>query len=161
MRTLDIIQSGDIAKYQLIINRDGFDPHTCDFQVTLSWGIVNRGQLVIKKENMYHDEEWNVFFMFDSTTMHGMITAECEYYVIDSDATDDERLSVDRQILCLVADSGMAKLPRCADSKDRMVMYKRTLRADAKSMYAIVRADGDIVRTSDNDVVRVRKHDLS
>jgi hypothetical protein len=161
MKTLDIIQQGDIAKYQLIISRDGFDPQTCDFQVTLSWGIVNRGQMVIKRENMYHDEDWNLFFMFDTTTMHGMLTADCEYYVLDSDTESGERRNVDRQILCLVADSGIAQLPRCAESKDRMVMYKRTLRADAKSLYAIVRADGYIVRTSDNNVVRVRKHDLS
>lgn len=171
MRTLDIIQQGDIAKYQLIISRDGFDPQTCDFQVTLSWGIVNRGQMVIKRENMYHDEDWNLFFMFDTTAMHGMLTAECEYYVPDSDmgypevgdATDEGwfRRVVDRQILCLVADNATARLPRCADKKDGSVKYEPKDEADLRSLYLIVRADGEIVRTSDNNVVRVRKHDLS
>ncbi len=161
MSEKDIIQKGDVAKYQLIIDRDGFDPQQCEFKVTLSWGIVNRGVMTIEREQMFHDEEWNLFFLFNSTTMLGMVTAECEYYVIDTDVEGGMRKNVDRQLLCLVADNGCAKLPRCTCKHEGNVEYKRTMRSDANSLYAIVRVNGEQVRTADHDVLRVRKHDLS
>lgn len=173
MAKLDIIQQGDTGKYQLIIERDGFDPQTCDFTLRLGWGY--RGEIVeIRKEDMFHDEEWNVFFMFDSRNMLGTITAECEYLVIDTDVTctgednageyDWFRVNVDRQTFCLVTPSSDAKVQkgacRCSCREEHFVHYKRTLRSDANTLYAIVRASQEIVRTSDGNIVRVRKHNL-
>ena len=164
MAKLDIIQQGDTGKYQLIIDRDGFDPQTCDFTLRLSWGY--RGEsLEIRKEDMCHDEEWNIFFMFDSRKMLGAITAECEYLVLDSDVEEASvantgeydwyRVNVDRQTLCLITTC------KCSCREEHFVHYKRTLRSDANSLYAIVRANQEIVKTSDGSIVRIRKSNLT
>ena len=105
MTTKNIIQKGDIAKYQIKIQRDDFDVERDDFSVTLRWGIASPDSMKIEKTDMYHDEEWNVYFMFETSGMLGKVTAECEYKVPDSDAQGGYRTSVDRQILCLVADN--------------------------------------------------------
>lgn len=173
MSKIDIIQQSDVAKYQLIIDHEDFNPETDDFTVRLSWGFYGES-IEIKKNEMYHDEEWNVFFMFDSTPMLGMITAECEYLVPDSDmganelvGTEEElyRVNVDRQVLCLVTTSATACLPKanckCVCNTEHSVSYKRTLRSDARSLYAILRVDFEIIKTSDDNIVRVRKHNLN
>ena len=163
MGKIDIIQSPDVAKYQLKIQRDDFDIQHDDFLVRLSWGFYGES-LTIRKEEMFHDEEWNVFFMFDSTKMNGMITAECEYNVPDTDAASGYRLSVDRQLLCLVTTSATARLPKatakCQCQEQHYVEYTRTFRSDATSLYAIVRVQPEVVATSDGAPLRVRKHQL-
>lgn len=174
MAKLDIIQQGDTGKYQLVIDRDGFDPQTCDFTLRLSWGY--RGEsLEIRKEEMFHDEEWNIFFMFDSRKMLGAITTECEYLVLDSDVEeagvantgeyDWYRVNVDRQTLCLVTTSANAMVQKgackCSCREEHFVHYKRTLRSDSNSLYAIVRANQEIVKTSDGSIVRIRKSNLT
>ena len=175
MAKIDIIYQGDTGKYQLIIERDGFNPQTCDFRLTLSWGF--RGEhKVIKKDEMFHDEEWNVFFMFDSSKMLGKIAVECEYWVADSDigypaegdATEEAwfRVNVDRQVLCLVSTSATACVPKvackCPCGQEHFVHYQRTLRSDANSLYAIVRDNTlQVIRTSDGNIVRVKKHNLN
>lgn len=163
MTNIDIIQKGDVAKYQLTIQRDDFDMQQDDFLVRLTWGFYGES-LTISKEEMFHDEDWNVFFMFDSTKMSGMITAECEYNVPDTDAESGYRLSVDRQILCLVTTSATARLSKatcaCKTLENHYVEYKRTFRSDAKSLYAIVRVQPEVVTTSNGEPLRVRKHQL-
>lgn len=163
MEKIDIIQSPDVAKYQIMIEREDFDMQRDDFLVRLTWGFHGES-LTINKEDMFHDEEWNVFFMFDSSNMSGMITAECEYNVPDTDAESGYRLSVDRQILCLVTTSATARLSKaacvCKCLEQHYVNYKRTFRSDAKSLYAIVRVQPEIVTTSLGEPVRVRKHEL-
>ena len=160
MTTKNIIQKGDIAKYQIKIQRDDFDVERDDFSVTLRWGIASPDSMKIEKTDMYHDEEWNVYFMFETSGMLGKVTAECEYKVPDSDAQGGYRTSVDRQILCLVADNATAKLPKCPVLGERYVTYTRTFRSDANSLYAIVRVQPEIVASSDGEPLRVRKHNL-
>ena len=160
MTNKNIIQRGDIAKYQIKIQRDDFDVERDDFSVTLKWGIAVPGSVKIEKTDMYHDEDWNVYFMFDTSGMIGRITAECEYKVPDTDAQSGYRTSVDRQVLCLVADSATAKLPKCPVIGERYVTYTRTFRSDANSLYAIVRVHPEVVNTSEGTPLRVRKHNL-
>ena len=160
MTTKNIIQKGDIAKYQIKISRDDFDVERDDFSVTLRWGIASPDSMKIEKTDMYHDEEWNVYFMFETSGMLGKVTAECEYKVPDSDAQGGYRVSVDRQFLCLVADNATAKLPKCPVLGEQYVTYTRTFRSDANSLYAIVRVQPEVVTSSNGEPLRVRKHNL-
>lgn len=172
MANIDIISQGDTGKFQLIIDREDFDPELDEFKVRLSWGFYDE-HVDIRKDEMFHDEEWNVFFMFDSEKMHGIITAECEYLVPDSDvafpqegdARDEEwyRINVDRQLLCLVTTSATACTQKCTNKcNEHFVHYKRVLRSDANSLYAIVRDNTlQVIRTSEGNIVRVRKHNLN
>jgi hypothetical protein len=75
MTTKNIIQKGDIAKYQIKIQRDDFDVERDDFSVTLRWGIASPDSMKIEKTDMYHDEDWNVYFMFETSGMLGKVTA--------------------------------------------------------------------------------------
>ena len=69
MTTKNIIQRGDIAKYQITIRRDDFDMQNDDFTVTLKWGIASPASMKIVKADMFHDEDWNVYFLFDTSLM--------------------------------------------------------------------------------------------
>lgn len=160
MTTKNIIQRGDIAKYQITIRRDDFDMQNDDFTVTLKWGIASPASMKIVKADMFHDEDWNVYFLFDTSLMLGRVTAECEYIVPDTDAEGGSRKSIDRQVLCLVADNATAKLPKCPVLGERYVEYQRTFRSDAKTLYAIVRVQPEVVTTSNGTPLRVRKHNL-
>lgn len=158
MNKIEIIQQGDQAKFQLIIEREDFTMQADDFNVTLSWGFGGR-KMVIRKEDMFHDEEWNVYFMFETTEMMGMVTAECEYFVPDSDSRTGLRREVDRQILCLVTTSACPMVQKCcckyADKHN--VTYIRRYHSDANTLYAIVRVDGSVVRLEGGETLRVRK----
>lgn len=160
MANIDIIQQGDVAKYQLEIERDDFSMIENDFSVKLSWGLL--GQSVeIPKDKMYHDEEWNVFFLFDTSEMLGQITAECEYLVTDSDTESGYRREVDKRLLCFVNSSVCPRFPKkcckCQDVNPRYVSYTRMTDSDLRTLYLILRADGKEVRTSEEEIVRVRK----
>lgn len=165
MNKIDVIQKGGVAKYQLTIEREDFSMDTCDFSVTLYWGLYGQS-LKITKEHMVHDEEWNVFFLFDTSDMIGAVTAECEYWVPDSDVDGSsdaaeqptDRREVDRQRLCFVTDVACTRLQCCKCEGDGFVTYKRMMGNDMRTLYLIVRTkDKDPVVTAEGMVVRVRK----
>lgn len=158
MNKIDIIQRSDEAKYQLKIEREDFTMEQNDFNVTLTWGF-NGKKKVIPKENMFHDEEWNVFFMFDTSEMMGMVTAECEYFVPDTDSQYGYRREVDRQILCLVTDSSCPQVQKfcCKYVEPHNVTYIRRYHSDTNTLYAIVRVNGEVVRLKGGETLRVRK----
>lgn len=166
---MDIIATGDIAKYQLKITRDGFDRETADIAITLSWGRFGDSQTV-PSSSFFHDEEGRMFFFFDTSRMFGPVIAACSYAVADDDMADenDEGAEegkwpcLDRQVICYVEPVPGCGCVHCeADCSDRIVQYARIFRADANTAYEILRdSEGNILLDNDGDPFRVTKSNL-
>lgn len=88
MDVRNIIQQGDVGKYYVDIKDEGVNQDAYDFNITLSWGLLGQ-TLVIPKSEMLKASNGRWFFTFDSTDMTGVVTAKCEYQVLDNDFSDD------------------------------------------------------------------------
>jgi hypothetical protein len=156
------IFKGELAKYQLTITREDFDVQTCDFSIRLSWGMF--GQYIeIPKSEMYRDEEWHMFFVFDTSDMMGPIKATTTYYVADTDLADNVRECTDMQVIGFVVDSERQQMMRrCKKCKKSVfVEFDRIYRSDANTLFLnLMTVDGKYVTSVDENHFKVRKTNL-
>lgn len=156
------IFQGELAKYQITITREDFDVQTCDFSIRLSWGMF--GQYIeIPKSEMFRDEEWHMFFVFDTSDMLGPIKATTTYYVADTDVEGGMRECVDMQVIGFVTETACLQMQRrcnkCAKSK--FVEFDRIYRSDARTLFLNLRTmSGEQLTTIDGSDLRVKKHNL-
>lgn len=156
------IFQGELAKYQITITREDFNVQTCDFSVRLSWGMF--GQYIeIPKSEMFRDEEWHMFFVFDTSDMMGPIKATTTYYVADTDLADNVRECTDMQVIGIVVDTEFALMqPRCKGGQTaRFVEFDRVARSDAQTLFLnLLTVDGRPVTSVDGKHFKVRKSNL-
>lgn len=154
----NIIQQGETAKYQVIIEHPGFSMTEDDFEIVLSWGM--RGDsLRIPKSEMLQNEGGETFFTFPTKNMVGRVEATCRYWVSDTDMTDDAAEMTERSPLCwVIAD---AKLPTGTDPglyKGDHVQYVRKSGVGLKSLYEVLRdVTGAILRDANGLILRALK----
>ena len=128
----NVLQRGDVGKYQITIAHDDFDMAVDDFFVILRWGFLNQKE-EIQKSQMFADEDGNWFFTFDTDDMAGQIEAECHYFVPDMDIDGNVMEEVSRKWLCFVASTPCPKFPcrkKCACQDDPFVTYTRVWARD-------------------------------
>lgn len=139
INTKNIIQQGELAKYQVIIDQSGFSMVDNDFELILMWGL--RGDaLVIPKADMLQNEDGGTFFTFPTDNMIGKVTVECRWWTPDSDMSSGTRLNVERQPLCFV--NASAKMPigdDCGVYNGQYVSYVRQTRGGLRSLYYYLR----------------------
>lgn len=155
------IVPGELAKYQLIIEREDFDPAVNDFRATISWGLFGQS-ITITREQMFRDEEWHWFCLFDTTDMVGTLWAYTEYEVTDSDVEGDMRTCTDSQKIGIVSDTPCCKKHcRCKKKCDRFVRWERIHRSDAHTLYLnLLTSDGRPITDSNLEQLKVKKHNL-
>lgn len=154
----NIIQQGETAKYQVIIEHPGFSMTDGDFEIVLSWGM--RGEtLSIPKSEMIQNEGGETFFSFPTKQMVGRVEAACRYWVPDTDMTDDAAEHVERQPLCWVITD--AKLPTGTDPglyKGEHVSYVRRTSTGLRSLYNVLRdVTGAWLRDANGLILRALK----
>lgn len=156
------IFQGELAKYQITITREDFDVQTCDFSIRLSWGMF--GQYIeIPKSEMFRDEEWNMFFVFDTSDMLGPIKATTTYYVADTDVEGGMRECVDMQVIGFVIETECALMqPRCKSNQIlRFVSFERIARSDAQTLFLnLLTVDGRPLTSVDGKHFKVKKSNL-
>lgn len=155
-----IIQQGENAKYQVIIEHEDFTMTANDFRLTLTWGM--RGEsLTITKADMLENDNGQYYFTFDTTKMVGWVQVECEYDVPDDDFDSGYRTENERQPLCFVNTS--SKLPSgcdCGLYDGTHVTYVRQTRGGLKTLYVILRDfSGNILRDLNGNILRALKRD--
>lgn len=167
MANIEIIQQGDVAKYQVEIKHEDFDMMHDDFEVTLEWGLLGK-YVTIKKSEMPCDEDGHWFMLFDSSDAIGRVMATCHYWVPDSDMSDGVREEVDRQYIVFVTNIPCPKLAcnlSCKTHEDvPHVTYTRVWRSDVNTLYLNVRTTEENgehrpVVDSEGQQIRVRKED--
>lgn len=156
------IFQGELAKYQITITREDFDVQTCDFSIRLSWGMF--GQYIeIPKSEMFRDEEWHMFFVFDTSDMLGPIKATTTYYVADTDVEGGMRECVDMQVIGFVIETECALMqPRCKSNQIlRFVSFERIARSDAQTLFLnLLTVDGRPLTSVDGKHFKVKKSNL-
>ena len=156
------IFQGELAKYQITITREDFDVQTCDFSIRLSWGMF--GQYIeIQKSEMFRDEEWHMFFVFDTSDMLGPIKATTTYYVADTDVEGGMRECVDMQVIGFVIETECALMqPRCKSNQIlRFVSFERIARSDAQTLFLnLLTVDGRPLTSVDGKHFKVKKSNL-
>lgn len=160
----EIIQRGDVAKYQITITHTDYDQQRDDFYVILHYEMSFE-TMRIDKEQMFHDEEGNWFMMIPSEKLPtGWIKAETHYMVPDTDFGDDIREEVEFDWLGFVTDTPCPKFAsKCPCGCDcGHVVFKRVWRGDANSLYMnLLTSKGEPVKDVDGQQLQVRKHDLT
>lgn len=154
----NIIQQGEMAKYQVIIEHEDFSMTENDFRLILTWGM--RGDsLTISKADMLENDNGQFYFTFATKDMVGKIQVECQYDVPDDDYEDGYRTEVERQPLCFV--NASAKLPSgcdCGLYDSTHVTYVRQTRGGLKTLYVILRDfSGNILRDMNGSILRALK----
>ena len=154
----NIIQQGEMAKYQVIIEHEDFSMTENDFRLILTWGM--RGDsLTISKADMLENDNGQFYFTFNTKDMVGKVQVECQYDVPDDDYEDGYRTEVERQPLCFVNTS--AKLPcgcDCGLYDGNHVTYVRQTRGGLKTLYVILRDfSGNILRDMNGSILRALK----
>lgn len=159
MNEKKIVQQGGEQKCHITISRAGFSMNSDDFDVKLSWGLAGQS-LTITKEQMFSNDRDEWFFIFDTTSMFGAITAECTYYVPDGDYPDGLRTVVDRQYLCFVVTSPLPKFICCPATSPETgtVTYEFTDDSDVAELYAyLTDSHGRNLITAENERLMVLK----
>ena len=154
----NIIQQGEMAKYQVIIEHEDFSMTENDFRLLLTWGM--RGDsLTISKADMLENDNGQFYFTFATKDMVGKVQVECQYDVPDDDYEDGYRTEVERQPLCFVNTS--SKLPSgcdCGLYDGTHVTYVRQTRGGLKTLYVILRDfSGNILRDMNGSILRALK----
>ena len=153
-----IVNKGETAKYKITIRHDEFEQLRDDYKVILRWGMLCNS-LVIKKSEMYVDEDGDTYFLFDTSNMIGLVSAWCKYKVPDQDLEVGYREEVDIQNLCFVIDSATPRF--CGDFKtggDGSVTYQRVYRSDVHTLFLNLRTnEGEYLKDSEGEQLRVRK----
>lgn len=159
-----IVSEGDVAKFKIEITHEDFDQHVDNYKVVLSWGMLGQS-MTIEKNDMVTDEDENIFMVFDSTGMVGMVKATCIYDVNDSDMESGIRQEVNYQWLCFVTNNPNPKLPCDFDAGgDGHVTYTRVWRGDVHTLYLNLRTTEDNgehcpLVDSEGEPLRVRKEE--
>lgn len=142
MNIKNIIQQGEPAKYQIMIEHEGFSTTDNDVSVRLYWGMRGQ-QLVIQKEDMLRDEDGRLYIQFDTKEMLGLVQAEVTYYRTDSDYEAGSYPEVERQPLCYVNPSSKMPMTNCGIDDfnyDGMhVTFLRTEAVGVKTLYFTLR----------------------
>lgn len=131
----NIIQQGETAKYQVIIEHPGFSMTEDDFEIVLSWGMRGESLRILKSE-MLQNEGGETFFTFPTKNMVGRVEATCRYWVPDTDMEDDAAEMTERSPLCWVITD--AKLPTGTDPglyKGEHVQYVRKSGVGLKTLF--------------------------
>ena len=136
----NVIQKGERAKYQVIVNYDDFSMRNDDFTIRLYWGMKG-DEIVIPKSDLLQDEDGKFFIQFDTKDMIGIVKAEVTAYVPDSDYPDDVRTEMERVPVCFV--NGADKLPIRMGSDylydGQHVTFIRTSLSGLRSLYFYLR----------------------
>ena len=132
-----IVERGAEVKYKIEIQREGFVMDTDNFELKLSWGLMDQ-HLIIKKSQMLTNEAGEWFFTFTvSDEMVGRLMVECSYDVPDDDYHDGFRTEVNRQCLALVIDHPLP--PRIcipgAPVSGNNVIYTQIYQSDVAELY--------------------------
>ena len=160
-----IIQEGDVAKYQMLIEHEDFDMMQDEFEVTLSWGCLGKS-VTVKKSDMPCDEDGHWFLLFDSSDAIGKVLATCRYWVPDSDMSDGVREEVDRQYIGFVTSSPCPQFAcecECPSQEEKPhVTYTRVWRSDVNTLYLNMRTTEENgehrpILDSEGKQLRVRK----
>lgn len=156
----NILQEGDEGKYNITIKRQGFLMSRDNFQVKLSWGMLDQS-MTIHKNKMLTNEAGDWFFVFDTTGMVGRVVAECSFDIPDEDYPDGFRTEVNRQFLCTVVSYPYPKricVPAGGGCAAKVVQYERTEASDVEELYSyLVDRKGRQFITSDNETILVIK----
>jgi hypothetical protein len=155
----NIIMQGEEAKYAIFINETDFDMDAEDFAVELFYGMMGKS-IVITKEDMIAGTDGKFYFSFDTSEMTGRVTAECTYYMPDTDDPDGLRTVKDRQMLCFVVNTPLPMFAACPvkEGCEHKVEYERTSESDVASHYAyLLTSRDDRVITDNNEYVLVLK----
>lgn len=155
-----IIQQGDTAKFQVIIQHEDFDQQTDPFRVVVHGGIPDT-PVTIDREDMLHDEDGNFFMLMPTAGLVGPLKAECHYTVSDSDFPETgTRNEVDIQFLAFVTDSPCPHIPCCGQCTGAYahVQYKRVYGGDVNTAWLNLRtSDKQPIVDSDGRQLRVHK----
>ena len=132
-----IIERGAEVKFKIAIEREGFIMTRDNFELKLSWGLMDQ-EKTIKKNQMLTNESGEYFFVFTvSDDMVGRLMVECSYDVPDGDYPDGHRTEVNRQCLALVLDHPLP--PRIcipgAPVPGNNVTYEQIYQSDVEDMY--------------------------
>lgn len=158
----NILMQGDEAKYQIMIDADGFNMETDDFQIELLYGMMGK-KLTIKKSDTIFSVD-GFFFVFQTDEMVGRVTARCTYYIPDIDCADGLRTEVDEQLLCFVCTDPLpqfACVPASSQCKHK-VTYERSEQSGVASDYQyLASVEGDRFITADTEYILVLKSSLN
>ena len=159
MDCTNILMQGDEAKYAMRIDHDGFNMETDEFELELSWGLMNK-MMTIKKSDMTWTIDGYFYFIFDTSDMVGRVTAKCTYLVPDIDCPDGLRTEVDEQLLCFVCTDPLPKVA-CVPAQsacEHKVTYERSDQSGVASNYQyLASTEGDRFITKDTEYILVLK----
>lgn len=132
-----IVERGAEVKFKITIEREGFIMSRDNFELKLSWGMMNEN-LTIKKNQMLTNESGEWFFVFTvADDMVGRLMVECICEVPDNDYPDHKRTEVNRQCLALVVDHPLP--PRIcipgAPVPGNNVTYQQIYQSDVEDRY--------------------------
>ena len=156
------VARGDTAKYKVTIHHADFSQERDDYYIVLEYGIMG-GEMVVDKGMMPVDEEGNIFLLFETSEMVGLVKAVCHYFVPDTDIQGGVREEVDIQYLCFVSSSPATNL-RCDmpepihEDGVEHVTYERVFRGDVNTLYLNLRTgEGENIVDSEGRQSRVHK----
>ncbi len=159
VRTIDIVQAGEVKKYIMHIDREDFDMTTGKFKVKLEWGLLGE-ELEIDKDDMLEMSDGFVF-SFDTTGMVGRVTATATWYYDDTDVSGSKRAETDSQVLCVVAEEPNPEflcMPDMTESNHE-VSYTATEQSDiAARYYRLVDVYDRPIMTADDEFLFVLRN---
>lgn len=158
MDSKKIIAKGDTAKYQLIIHNEDFDAAENDVFVILHYGMMGATKRV-NKNQMFTNEDGDLFVFFDTSDMIGTVKAETHYIVSDGDMTSGTRGIIDYQNIGIVTDSPNPQCcKKCGCKVQEEVEWVRKQDSDLSTVFLFLRTrDQEPILDSEGKPLRVRK----
>lgn len=158
----NIVQQGEMVKFKITINQQGFVQNEDDFRVRLTYGML-RKEMVIEKKDMISNSNDEWFFMFPTDDMVGLVMASCEFDVPDGDYKHGYRREVDRQyILAVITHPFPARVCVPSPSDNHVVTYERTEESDVAELYMYLQdRSGRNFKTSDDMYLLVLKKEAN
>lgn len=146
----NIIQKGEEVKYQITIDKEGFDMYLNNFKVVLYWGNP-RLRLSIDKAEMFMDDDGYWYFTFSTEYMDGNVEVNCIVDIPDNNYPDGIRTEVDKRVLCYVTTEPCpCGLPIEIKCEDPSVQYIRVDKEISSDYYTLSDTNGLILYSSDN-----------
>lgn len=160
MDSKKIIAKGDTAKYQLIIHNEDFEAAENDVFVILHYGMMGATKQV-NKNQMFTNEDGDLFVFFDTANMTGEVKAETHYVVSDGDMSGGTREEFDYQMIGFVTDAAcpqFCKSCRCNGGEEQQVEWVRKQDSDLSTVFLFLRTrDKEPILDSEGKPFRVRK----
>ena len=158
----NIVQRGEMVKFKITINQQGFVQNEDNFRVRLTYGMLKK-EIVIEKSEMISNSQDEWFFMFPTEDMIGLVMASCEFDVPDGDYPDGYRREVDRQyILAVITHPFPARVCVPSISDDQTVVYERTEESDVAELYMYLQdRNGKNLKKSDDMYLLVLKKEAN